>query len=179
MKLLDQLVEERAEISETQTSLVTRAADEERDLTETEDQNLKDLAERAEKLDTRIAELRATQVANLEAAKLRAEINATDDNTETRAVGNVIVTNEPLTYAQENRSTSFFQDMYNSQFNGDIDASDRIRRHREEMAVEHRDSSTSSFSGLVVPSYLTQLAAELSRAGRPFADQCTSLPHRS
>lgn len=176
MKLLDQLVGERAEISETQTSLVTRAADEERDLTETEDQSLKDLAVRAEELDTRIAELRAVQVANLEAAKLRAEVNATDD-TETRAVGNnVVVTNEPLTYSQENRSTSFFQDMYNSQYNGDIDASDRIRRHREEMAVEHRDSSTASFSGLVVPSYLTQLAAELSRAGRPFADQCTSLP---
>ena len=96
MKLLDQLVEERAEISETQTSLVTRAADEERDLTETEDQSLKDLAVRAEELDTRIAELRAVQVANLEAAKLRAEVNATDD-TETRAVGNVVVTNEPLT----------------------------------------------------------------------------------
>ena len=48
MKLLDQLVEERQTISETQTGLVTRAADEERDLTETEDTNLKELATRAE-----------------------------------------------------------------------------------------------------------------------------------
>tara|TARA_A100000172_G_scaffold78465_1_gene64086 strand:- start:6591 stop:7943 length:1353 start_codon:yes stop_codon:yes gene_type:complete len=175
MKLLDQLVEERATISETQTGLVTRAADEERDLTETEDTNLKDLATRAEELDTRIAELRAVQVANLEAAKLRAEVASTDD-TEVRAVGNVVVTNEPSTYSQENRSVSFFQDLYNMQYNNDIDASDRIRRHRQEMDIEHRDSSTSSFSGLVVPQYLTELAAELSRAGRPFADQCTSLP---
>jgi len=175
MKLLDQLVEERQTISETQTGLVTRAADEERDLTETEDTNLKELATRAEELDTRIAELRAVQVANLEAAKLRAEVSNTDD-TEVRAVGNVVVTHEPLTYAEENRSVSFFQDLYNSQFNGDIDASDRIRRHRQEMAVEHRDGSTANYAGLVVPQYLTQLAAELSRAGRPFADQCTSLP---
>ena len=175
MKLLDQLVEERATISETQTGLVTRAADEERDLTETEDTNLKDLATRAEELDTRIAELRAVQVANLEAAKLRAEVASTDD-TEVRAVGNVVVANEPSTYSQENRSVSFFQDLYNMQYNNDIDASDRIRRHRQEMDIEHRDSSTSSFSGLVVPQYLTELAAELSRAGRPFADQCTSLP---
>ena len=91
MKLLNSLVEERAEISEAQTGLVTRAADEERDLTATEDTNLKELATRAEELDTRIAELRAVQVANLEAAKLRAEVSNTDD-TEARAVGNVVVT---------------------------------------------------------------------------------------
>jgi len=175
MKLLDQLVEERQTISETQTGLVTRAADEERDLTETEDTNLKELATRAEELDTRIAELRAVQVANLEAAKLRAEVSNTDD-TEARAVGNVVVTHEPMTYVEENRSVSFFQDLYNSQFNGDIDASDRIRRHRQEMELEYRDGTTANYAGLVVPQYLTQLAAELARAGRPFADQCTRLP---
>ena len=74
MKLLDQLVEERAEITEAQTGLVNRAADEERDLTETEDKNLKDLATRAEELDARITELRDVQVSNLEAAKLKAEV---------------------------------------------------------------------------------------------------------
>ena len=84
MKLLDQLVEERDEISQAQTGLVTRAAEEERDLTDTEDQSLQEMATRATELDTRIAELRAVQVSNLEAAKLRAEVQATDD-TETRA----------------------------------------------------------------------------------------------
>ena len=175
MKLLDQLVEERAEISTAQEGLVNRAADEERDLTETEDQSLKDLATRASELDVRIQELRDVQTANLEAAKLRAEVAATDDS-ETRAVGNVVVTNEPLTYAEENRNVSFFQDLYNMQYNNDIEASDRIRRHRQEMDVELRDGTTANYAGLVVPQYLTQLAAELSRAGRPFSDQCTSLP---
>lgn len=175
MKLLDQLVEERAEISEAQTGLVQRAADEERDLTETEDTNMKELATRAEQLDTRIEELRAVQVANLEAAKLRAEVQATEE-TETRAIGNVVVTNEPSTYAEENRSVSFFQDLYNMQFNGDIGATDRIRRHRQEMELENRDGTTANYAGLVVPQYLTDLAAELARAGRPFADQCTGLP---
>ena len=175
MKLLDQMVEERHEIGESQTGLVQRAADEERDLTETEDTNLKDLATRAEELDTRIAELRAVQVSNLEAAKLRAEVNATDD-TETRAVGNVVVTNEPRTYTEENRSVSFFSDLYNSQFNGDIDASDRIRRHRQESQLEQRTGTVSSYAGLVVPQYLTDLAADLARSGRPFANECTNLP---
>tara|TARA_R100001443_G_scaffold117180_1_gene140319 strand:- start:2030 stop:3382 length:1353 start_codon:yes stop_codon:yes gene_type:complete len=175
MKLLDQLVEERAEISTAQEGLVNRAADEERDLTETEDTSLKDLATRAVELDARIQELRDVQTANLEAAKLRAEVAATDDS-ETRAVGNVVVTNEPLTYAEENRNVSFFADLYNMQFNNDIEASDRIRRHRQEMDIEHRDGTTANYAGLVVPQYLTALAAELSRAGRPFSDQCTSLP---
>ena len=74
MKLLDQLVEERAEISEAQEGIVVRAADEARDLSESEDTNLKDLATRATALDERITELRDVQVANLEAAKLRAEV---------------------------------------------------------------------------------------------------------
>jgi HK97 family phage major capsid protein len=174
MKLLDSLIEERSQISEAQEGLVNRAADEERDLTETEDQSLKDLATRASELDVRIQELRDVQTANLEAAKLRAEVAATDDS-ETRAVGNVVVTNEPLTYSEHNRSVSFFQDLYNMQYNNDIDASDRIRRHKQEMDVELRDGTTANYAGLVVPQYLTQLAAELARAGRPFADQCTSL----
>ena len=175
MKLLDSLIEERSQISEAQEGLVNRAADEERDLTETEDTSLKDLATRAVELDARIQELRDVQTANLEAAKLRAEVAATDDS-ETRAVGNVVVTNEPHTYAEENRSVSFFADLYNMQYNNDIEASDRIRRHRQEMDVEHRDGTTANYAGLVVPQYLTALASELSRAGRPFSDQCTSLP---
>ena len=175
VRLLEQLVEERAELSDTVDGILTRAADETRDLTETEDKNLADLKARADALDERITELRAVQVANLEAAKLRAEVAATDDPESRSAAGVVNVTSEPLTYSEE-RSHSFFSDMYHSQVYGDIDATERLRRHREEMAVEHRDGTTANFAGLVVPQFLTNLAAELARAGRPFADQCTSLP---
>ena len=63
-----------------------------------------------------------------------------------------------------------------SQVYGDVDAATRITRHREESALQHRDGTTGNFAGLVVPRYLTDLAAELARAGRPVADQCTSLP---
>jgi L-lysine 2,3-aminomutase len=58
MQLLNQLIAERAEIGETQTSIVTRAAEEARDLTETEDKNLTELQERSVTLDNRIVELR-------------------------------------------------------------------------------------------------------------------------
>ena len=176
MKLLNQMVEERAEIAESQITIVEAAATEERDLSESEDKNLKGLSTRAGELDTGIEELRSVQLANLEAAKLRAEVTATDDSTEHRAVGNVVVTHEPSTYSEENRSVSFFSDLYNSQFNGDISATDRIRRHRQESELEQRTGTVSNFAGLVVPQYLTDLAADLARAGRPFADQCTNLP---
>ncbi len=166
MKLLDQLVEERAEITEAQTGLVNRAADEERDLTETEDKNLKDLATRAEELDARITELREVQVANLEAAKLKAEVQATEDSTETRAVGNVVVTDEPLTY-RANGDHNFFQDMYRAQVLSDPAAQARQTRHMQEMEIEYRDSSSTNFSGLVVPQYLVNEAASLARAGSP------------
>jgi len=175
VRLLDQLVEERAELSETVDGILTRAADETRDLTEAEDKNLADLKARADALDERITELRAIQVQNLEAAKIRAEVAATDEPESRAAAGIVNVTSEPLTYS-EHRSHSFFSDMYHAQTYGDRDAQARLERHREEMAVEHRDGTTSNYAGLVVPQYLTQLAAELARAGRPFADQCTSLP---
>jgi len=175
VRLLDQLVEERAELSETVDGMLTRAADESRDLSEVEDKNLADLKARADALDGRITELRAVQVANLEAAKLRAEVAATDEPEARSAAGVVQVHSEPITYS-ERSNHSFFSDMYHAQTYGDTDAQGRLARHREEMAVEHRDGTTASFAGLVVPQFLTQLAADLARAGRPFADQCTSLP---
>lgn len=175
VRLLDQLVEERAELSETVDGILTRAADESRDLNETEDKNLADLKARADALDERITELRAVQVANLEAAKLRAEVAATDEPEARAAAGVVQVHSEPITYS-ERSNHSFFSDMYHAQTYGDRDAQARLERHRDEMAVEHRDGSSANYAGLVVPQYLTQLAAELARAGRPFADQCTSLP---
>jgi HK97 family phage major capsid protein len=44
---------------------------------------------------------------------------------------------------------------------------------REE-EVERRDGTTANFEGLVVPQYLTDLAAPLARAGRPTADFATN-----
>ena len=154
MKLLDQLVEERAEISAAQEGIVTRAADESRDLSESEDTNLKGLKTRADELDVRITELRDVQVKNLEAAKLRAEVASTDD-TEERATGRVTVTSEPATYS-ERSDHSFFGDMYKAQVLSDPAAQQRMARHQSEMEV--RDVTSANFAGLVVPQYLTDIS---------------------
>ncbi len=177
MKLLDQLVNERAEITTAVEAVLDRAADETRDLTEAEDKNLADLTERAKALDARIADLRDIQVSHLEAAKLRAEVAATDDNQpESEApVNRVEVKSEPLTYS-EHASTSFFRDAYAAEFNGDVSARERLNRHQDEMRVELRDSGSANFAGLVVPQYLTGLAAPFLRAGRSTMDVSNQLP---
>ena len=104
MKLLDQLLEERAETGDSMTAICDVAATEERDLTDTENENLKSLHSRSETLDTRITELRDIQLANAEAAKMRAEVTTTPEVAE-RAT-EVRVGEEPLTYSQH-ASTSF------------------------------------------------------------------------
>jgi flagellar hook-length control protein FliK len=106
VKLLDQLVSERAEIATAVEAVLDRAAEETRDLTEAEDKNLGDLTTRAKEIDARIADLREIQISHLEAAKLRAEVAATDEPEEPKAVNRVDVKSEPLTY-EENSPNSF------------------------------------------------------------------------
>lgn len=175
MKLLDQLVAERAEITEAVETVLDRAAEETRDLTETEDKNLSDLTERAKALDARIADLREIQVSHLEAAKLRAEVAATDEPQEAPAVNRVDVQSEPLTY-EENAPHSFFRDSYAAEFLGDAGAQERLSRHQNEMRYEMRDSGSGNFAGLMVPQYLTGLAAPFLRAGRNTMDVANSIP---
>ncbi len=175
MKLLDQLVTERAEISTAVEAVLDRAAEETRDITETEDKNLADLTERAKALDARIADLREIQVSHLEAAKLRAEVAATEETEEAPAVNRIDVKSEPLTY-EESASHSFFRDSYAAEFLGDVSAQERLSRHTNEMRYELRDSGSGNFSGLVVPQYLTGLAAPFLRAGRNTMDVANSLP---
>lgn len=176
MKLLDQLIAERAEISTTVEATLNRAADEHRDLSDAEDKNIGELTSRAKELDGRIADLREIQIANLEASKLRAEVASTE-KPETSAVNRTVeVKSEPLTYRSDVKEHSFFQDAYAAQFLGDAGAAARLARHQDEMRVEFRDSGSTNFAGLVVPQYLTGLAAPYLRAGRNTCDVARQLP---
>jgi HK97 family phage major capsid protein len=174
MKLLTQLTDERAEITETMNGICDTAADEHRDLTEAEQANLEGLGERAEELDARCEMLRDHQLRSAEAGKLRAEVTTPADDG-TPDVEQVRVTSEPLTYSAQG-SNSFLRDVYLAQHRQDPSAGARIARHSAEMEVEHRDVGTGAFAGLVVPQYLTDQAAALVRAGRVTANLCNSLP---
>ena len=176
MDLLKRLVSKRADTADAMTAICDQAAIDERDLTDIEDENLKALREDADRLDLRCTELREIELKNAAAAQLRAEITATPEEAEKATL--VRVGEEPLTYSEVS-TRSFFSDLYASQVHHDPSAQGRIARHSSEMDVEFRDSSTASFSGLVVPNYLVSLAAELARAGRPFANLCTAMPLNS
>jgi hypothetical protein len=49
---------------------------------------------------------------------------------------------------------------------------ERVERGAKLEALTSRAAGTSAFSGLVVPQYLTELAAPHAKGGRPFADAC-------
>lgn len=91
---------------------------------------------------------------------------------------------EPRTYSAERSAgnyTSFLNDLYRSQFLSDGDASDRLRRHGEEVRVDQpvmyeRAVSSGGVAGFVPPQYLTELFAEYLRAGAPAANLCSTIP---
>lgn len=85
-------------------------------------------------------------------------------------IGGALVRSEPVTYSPEARDRSFFADAYAAQFGNSVDARDRIQRHMREVEVERRDIASGTFNGLIPPLYLLDMAAELAREGRPFAD---------
>lgn len=149
-------------------SIVERAAEEQRDLTEVELANVEALNVEIKKLDERIEQISDIELRNAKAAELAAKVDA-GSKSETRSASPAYVVNEPMTYT-ERSGNSFLGDAYRAQFQNDPDAQERIQRHQREMAIEKRAVSTSNFAGLVVPQYLVDLYAPLARAGRPTAD---------
>lgn len=149
-------------------SIVERAAEEQRDLTEVELANVEALNVEIKKLDERIEQISDIEIRNTKAAELAAKVDA-GSKSETRSASPAYVVNEPLTYT-ERGDHSFLADAYKAQFANDYEAAERIQRHQREMKIEKRAVSTSNFAGLVVPQYLVDLYAPLARAGRPTAD---------
>jgi len=158
---------------ESKTSLIQatldRAAEEARDLSEVELANVEALNLEIKKLDERIEQMSDIEIRNQKAADLAAKVDANIEPKKEARAGGFIVTSEQLTYS-ERSSNDFLTDALKAQFKTDGEASARIARHQQEMAIEKRAVGTSNFAGLVVPQYLVDLYAPLARAGRVFAD---------
>lgn len=91
---------------------------------------------------------------------------------------------EKRTYSPDNarEGISFLRDVV-SILEGDLDAMQRIQRHKREVVVEReaeglltRDVGTGAFAGLTVPIYLTDLVAESPAALAPLLSNCRRLP---
>jgi HK97 family phage major capsid protein len=87
------------------------------------------------------------------------------------AAPEIKVVKEESTYRKDGK-VSFFRDL--AFRNRDEDAAERMRRHEAEMA-DRRDVSSSG-NGFIPPIYLSELAAEFPRAGRPLVDALPKAP---
>ena len=136
------------------------AVSEQRDLSKDEDSDIAVALDEVRELDEQIkqhTELEGRAAAAAEARKNTA-INAP-----------AVVKSEARTYSPK-AETSFIADAYAAQFSNDFAAKDRLARHMNEEKIERRDVTSANFAGLVVPQFLTDLAAPFARAGRPFLD---------
>ncbi len=159
-KMSEQLTDKRNALLANADEIVQRASVESRDLTADEDGEIAAALTAVKDLDDQI--------------KRHLDLEGRIESSESRKARTVeaaatTVKSEPRTYRAEGEH-SFIADAYAAQFRGDYAAQERLARHQNEERVERRDVTSANFSGLVVPQYLTDLAAPFARAGRPTAD---------
>ena len=170
MSYLDKVIERRDAVkAEMDAVLEAVAAENRTDLTADETTKVDALVAESRSLDSKIENLKAQADADAKVAEVRA---AVADVAMPKAGGAKVI-REERTYTP-NSGASFIKDAFNAQFKQDFSAQDRLARHMREEEVERRDGTTANFEGLVVPQYLTDLAAPLARAGRPTADFATN-----
>jgi hypothetical protein len=162
MSYAKKLQEKRSALVEKAEAIVALATTEERDLTTQEDADVASALAEATQLDDSIQHHEQLEARSAEAAQLR-EVRGITEKSVT------VVKSEPRTYSPQ-APTSFIKDAYSAQFNNDFAAQGRLARHMQEEQIERRDVTSAAFAGLMVPQFLTDLAAPFARAGRVTAD---------
>ena len=157
------LIEKRDAALAKAEAVVSAAQADARELTAEEDVEITSALADVRSLDEQIEKHTELEKRSAEAAELRKE-NKFDD-----AVGGSVVKSEARTYSPQAES-SFIRDAYAAQFNNDFAARERLSRHMNEEKIERRDVTSANFAGLVVPQFLTELAAPFARAGRVTSD---------
>ena len=155
------LSEKRSAALAAADALVALAQGEARDLSQDEDGAIAKHLEEVRSLDDQISRHQELEQRAAKAAEVRAEAKIDT------AVA--VVKSEPRTYSAQS-DNSFVADAFAAQFSNDFAAKERLARHMNEERVERRDVNSGNFAGLVVPQFLTELAAPFARAGRVTAD---------
>jgi HK97 family phage major capsid protein len=157
MAMSEKLTEKRSALLVDAQAIVDKAEAEARDLSVEEDGKIAESLKAAADLDASIKHHEELEARSAAAAQVRKD------------TGVAVVKSEPRTYT--NRSEhSFLADAYRAQFSNDYAAQERLSRHNREEQIERRDVTSSNFAGLIVPQFLTDLAAPYARAGRVSAD---------
>lgn len=162
MSQVEKLIEKRNAILDEAQAIISEAKTADRDLTSDEDTKVADLLSQVESLDEAVDAQSAVNERMAKAEARREERGLRESP--------AVIRSEPRTYTPQSNA-SFIADAYRAQFNNDFSASERLARHMREESVERRDVTSTNFAGLIVPQFLTELAAPLARAGRPYADR--------
>jgi HK97 family phage major capsid protein len=158
-----QLIEKRdAELAKAD-ALVAIAADEKRELSQEEDTQIAQTLDVVRDLDEQITRHEELEGRNAAAAEARKAAGIE------KVIAPAVVKSEARTYSPK-AEVSFVADAYAAQFSNDFSAKERLARHMNEERIERRDVTSANFAGLIVPQFLTDLAAPFARAGRPFLD---------
>lgn len=163
MKHSATLIEKRNALIAASETIVNEAQAAGRDITSEEDAAVAANLDQIRSLDEQIARYSELEERQAKAAEIRAEVKLEETAVTT-------IKSEPRTYTPES-GNSFLRDAFAAQFNNDYSAQQRLSRHMNEERVERRDVTSANFAGLIVPQFLTDLAAPLARAGRPVADR--------
>jgi HK97 family phage major capsid protein len=163
MSFSKSLIEKRDAALAKAEAIVEAAQTEARELTAEQDAEIAASLDEVRSLDEQIATHSELEKRSAEAAELRKEKKFDV------AVAPAVVKSEARTYSSQ-AETSFIADAYSAQFNNDFAAKDRLARHMNEEKIERRDVTSANFAGLVVPQFLTELAAPFARAGRVTSD---------
>jgi len=156
------LTEKRGAMLEKAEAIVKTAQDMVRELTADEDKEVASTLEAVRDLDEQIRRHKELEDRAAAAAESRKAAGV--------EVAVTTVKSEPRTYSPHS-TNSFIADAYRAQFSNDFGAAERLARHMREESIERRDVTSTNFAGLLVPQFLTDLAAPFARAGRPVADR--------
>ena len=156
------LTEKRDAALAAADAIVAAAATEKRELTTEEDADIAKTLDVVRDLDEQIRRHKELEE--------RAAVAAESRKASGVEAAVTTVKSEPRTYTPQSPN-SFVADAFAAQFNGDFSAQERLARHMREEKIERRDVTSTNFAGLIVPQFLTDLAAPFARAGRPVADR--------
>jgi HK97 family phage major capsid protein len=163
MSFSKSLIEKRDAALAKADAIVAAAQTEARELTPEQDAEIVASLDEVRSLDEQIATHSELEKRSAEAAELRKEKKFD------AVASPAVVKSEARTYSPQ-AEVSFVADAYAAQFNNDFSAKERLARHMNEEKIERRDVTSANFAGLIVPQFLTDLAAPFARAGRPTAD---------
>jgi len=156
-KYTDTLKEKRDAALARAEQITAVAVSESRDITKDEDAEIAKALDEVRDLDEQVKRHSELEQRAAAAAETRRE-KPVD-------IATTSVKSEPRTYAPKSEF-SFLADAYRAQFNNDYAAQERLARHSREEQIERRDVTSTNFAGLVVPQFLTDLAAPFARACR-------------